>query len=266
MSMAFLSCLLIYLINPVNTSDIDYMEVIARKHQRLKTVKSPRIILVGGSNVAFGIDSKKMEEELHMPVLNMGIHAGLGLTFMLNEIKPDIQKNDVIVISPEYYISEGDDELIERTIDFYPEAVSFQPQSDAERQVKKLKRYVSQVQRTILQGWNKKPDNNPIFKLSSFDDNGDMTAHLLRKSPEYLNDKTIIKKKDYDEYIVMLNYFKNYAESKGAKTYFFFPSYAQTGFHKYRNAISFYEIQMNEKLRIPILNEPETFAYPNDYF
>lgn len=64
------------------------------KTKRAEEISSPKIILCGNSNLVFGIDSAEMEEKLGMPVVNMGLHAGLGNAF-LDRIAP-------------YYVKEGD--------------------------------------------------------------------------------------------------------------------------------------------------------------
>jgi hypothetical protein len=72
------------------------------KHHRLETLESPKILLIGGSNISVGIDSGVMQKALCMPVVNMGLGASLGLRYMLTEIKEEIRAGDLIVISPEY--------------------------------------------------------------------------------------------------------------------------------------------------------------------
>ena len=63
------------------------MAAIIDKHAHADSIKAGKIILAGGSNLAFGIDSKQLEETLGMPVVNLGLHAGLGLHFILEELK-----------------------------------------------------------------------------------------------------------------------------------------------------------------------------------
>ncbi|HPG73671.1 MAG TPA: hypothetical protein PLM49_05215, partial [Bacteroidales bacterium] len=63
------------------------MAAIIDKHKRIDSIKSPKIIFAGGSNLPFGIDSKMIQDSLHTPVVNLGLHAGLGLDFMLNELQ-----------------------------------------------------------------------------------------------------------------------------------------------------------------------------------
>jgi hypothetical protein len=72
------------------------------KHRRLQTIDSPKLVLVGGSNVATGLDSAAVESALHHPVVNMGLGASLGLRYMLEEVKSELRPGDFVVISPEY--------------------------------------------------------------------------------------------------------------------------------------------------------------------
>lgn len=42
------------------------------KHNRLEKLKSPKLIIVGGSNCGLGIDSTILSKLLNRPVVNMG--------------------------------------------------------------------------------------------------------------------------------------------------------------------------------------------------
>ena len=68
----------------------NYDAALVDKVERLKSITEPKIILVGDSNVAFGINSKKIEEELGMPVVNLGLHGALGNAFHEQIAKLDI--------------------------------------------------------------------------------------------------------------------------------------------------------------------------------
>ena len=65
------------------------------KVQRAESIKEPKILLIGNSNLVFGIDSEMIEEEIGMPVVNMGVHAGLGNAFLDNMSR--------------YFVNEGED-------------------------------------------------------------------------------------------------------------------------------------------------------------
>ncbi|MDE6654836.1 MAG: hypothetical protein K2K37_10675 [Muribaculaceae bacterium] len=79
-----------------------YLEGYELKERLLIDKKSPRIIFQGGSNVAFGINSKEVEDSLHVNTINVAIHAGLGLRLMLSVVSDYCRDGDILVLSPEY--------------------------------------------------------------------------------------------------------------------------------------------------------------------
>ncbi len=80
-----------------------YMAAFIDKLERANSISSSKIILMGGSSVAFGIRSDMLEKSLEMPVVNMGLHAGLGQTFCMDLAKKVICEGDIIIIMPEAY-------------------------------------------------------------------------------------------------------------------------------------------------------------------
>lgn len=78
--------------------EYNYQASLVDKVERLENIKEPKIILVGDSNLAFGMDSKKVEEALAMPVVNLGLHGGLGNAFHEEIAKLNINEGDVIVV------------------------------------------------------------------------------------------------------------------------------------------------------------------------
>lgn len=72
------------------------------KLAHLQATPAPRLILVGGSNLAFGMDSPRLAQALGRPVLNMGLHAGLRLGFMVRQVEPELRPGDVVLVTPEY--------------------------------------------------------------------------------------------------------------------------------------------------------------------
>ena len=72
------------------------------KVELMKTTQQPRIVFIGGSNTAFGIDSKTIADSLHCNVVNFGFHAGLGIVFPIENCLQYIKKGDVVVMQLEY--------------------------------------------------------------------------------------------------------------------------------------------------------------------
>lgn len=72
------------------------------KNRLLQQVPSPKIIVVGGSSVLFGIDSTILEKNTAIPVVNLGGTADYGLKFMLEEVRRYSNQGDIVILSPEY--------------------------------------------------------------------------------------------------------------------------------------------------------------------
>lgn len=80
----------------------DYARAAGLKNQRLQSLEGPKIVLIGGSNLAFGIDSRIIEAESSCHVANMGMNGYFGLRYMLSEAASGLQRGDVAVIALEY--------------------------------------------------------------------------------------------------------------------------------------------------------------------
>jgi len=72
------------------------------KYPTITNIKSPKIVLAGGSNIIYGMDSKAIHESFHIPVVNMGYTAGVGLGRILDDISRFLNTGDVLLVIPEY--------------------------------------------------------------------------------------------------------------------------------------------------------------------
>lgn len=78
------------------------------KQARLEQFKEQnRMVVIGGSNTRFALHSQTLQDSLQMPVINMGLHIGLGLNYMFEEVFPHLHAGDVLVVQAEYqhYVS-----------------------------------------------------------------------------------------------------------------------------------------------------------------
>ena len=79
-----------------------YARATVFKHERLASLEGPKVVLVGGSNLAFGIDTRLIEGATQCPVANMGMNGFFGVRFMLEEVRPSLASGDTVVIALEY--------------------------------------------------------------------------------------------------------------------------------------------------------------------
>jgi hypothetical protein len=72
------------------------------KVARMKSAPSPRIVFVGGSGLAYGIDSGRIGRAFSRTPVNLGLNAGFGLRYILDEAGPLLRPGDLVVVVPEY--------------------------------------------------------------------------------------------------------------------------------------------------------------------
>lgn len=85
----------------------EYLAAMEDKLERLESIHEPKIVLIGDSNVAFGFDSAMLEEAFHMPVVNMGLHGGLGADINERVARFGVNAGDIVVDASCLY--DGDD-------------------------------------------------------------------------------------------------------------------------------------------------------------
>lgn len=238
------------------------------KRELLRSTKPPRIIFVGGSNLAFGLDSKSIEETIGIQVINMGLHGGLGLRYNLLEVKPYIRKRDVIVIIPEYeqFFGTCFDGTYLTTINFlnFPEDRKILLSLKAYLSI--LKRY-PQALGIQLPNLLIKPKIKVVYNRRNFNEYGDNIGHLNKDSlvSEKIQACEILGKINMDV-ISELNSFKFYAEKTGAMVFFNYPCLIDKQYKKNEKKINSVCDILRENLKIPILSTSLNYVLPEDYF
>lgn len=81
----------------------NYQASMVDKVARLKSIDEPKIVLIGNSNLAFGIDSRQIEEAFGMPVVNMGLHGGVGNAFNEQAARLNVTEGDIYIVSHTNY-------------------------------------------------------------------------------------------------------------------------------------------------------------------
>lgn len=81
----------------------NYQASMIDKVERLKSTQGPKIVLIGNSNLAFGIDSAMIEEAFGMPVVNMGLHGGVGNAFNEQAARLNVDEGDIYIVAHTNY-------------------------------------------------------------------------------------------------------------------------------------------------------------------
>jgi hypothetical protein len=260
--------LIAYIVNPKNIVSNDYMAAMIDKHNRIEQLNCPKIIFAGGSNLAFGLNSEEVENEFSIPVVNLGLHAGLGLNFILNELKNTIKNGDVVFLSIEYLLEpEGDYELKKNTSNSYKEALkyyTFDLRAEIRIDIDRTRKNINSYKQNEKVANNLNPEIQ-VYSREAFNKYGDVIAHLEKNPPKELKDRGVLNY-SYWTGINELNEFYNYAKSKNVEVFFIYPNFPITEFKKNQEVIEKLSMDLSNNLKIEILNTPYDFVFPDSLF
>ena len=176
----------------------NYLAATLEKHARLENASSPRLILVGGSNLAFGVNSEALGKAIGREVVNMGLIGGLGLDFMLNEVAPAVRPGDLVLLSLEYDLFAGGfNPLNQRQIiEYRPASMRYVPWRHWRRVlIRGGFSILGGVLRRDLAGWIKpagsSAEGEDVYLRAGFNRWGDLTNHYGQAS-RLTNEVTMI--------------------------------------------------------------------------
>ena len=257
--------IILLLIAPSIRDDKVYVAASLDKEYQLSTKPSPRIIFVGGSNLALGLDSKQVESALGLHVVNMGLHAGLGLSFPLNEAQSGIRQGDLVILSIEHFLSGDGKKLIAQLIDINPKAYKYFDLSPFDM----IGVYFQSVQRCVSGLFYRMLNIihvDHVYNRQGFTINGDLKSHFGELKPAQLRENVTFVAKDYSSSIKEINLFIKVARQKGANVYFTYPVFPKSAYKRNKIALTDLSIQYNTLLNCPILGTLETFVLPDQDF
>lgn len=263
-------------------ADDNYLAAVLEKDRLIRNTQSPKIILVGGSNLAFGIDSKMMQDSLGLSVVNMGLYAKLGLRYMLAQVRPYIHQGDVVVVVPEYDqfygdFANGDNTLNTALLYAPPDRIPDFIRSYSIVDVV-LRPRVENARRAFLQALAASvgrkaeffpPDTNPVYNRHSFNQYGDVVSHKDRKglNPDSIYVKPLPPMRDFNRKTLDdLNAIEDKARDVKAHAYFMFPSYIDRSYAINVAAIDSLSKKLRGGMSIPIVGTPRDFIYPKQDF
>lgn len=242
-----------------------YIATIIDKAKLLDSIPSPRLVLMSGSSMAFGVDSDTLEKILGLPVVNAALHFNFGSRYMTEELKTYLKKGDIVLITLEYMVtSEGKSEEQLIAADFFPPSKKWIHFSSITEQISAYSVHrLTDCRLMIGEALNdsrSKPisiaDTTSIFYRNCFSSKGDILCHL-NNPPTKVVYPALSSEQDFTQQIKDLNDFYEFAQKKGAKVLFTFPCLAQRSFEENSNVIKKLTDEISSQLKIPILGTPE---------
>lgn len=242
-------------------NDEHYFYVQHNKMARLDTLSSPRLIFVGGSNLAFGLNSGLIADSLHINVQNTALHAGIGLRFMLDEVLERSKKGDLVVIMPEYPLFTqtyyGDDTgSLTAAVDYSG------PKAWKKLNLKQFKNVISGF-RTHLRGkFTKTHSDKWSYSARNFNEWGDESAHWNVPAPGLGNGSLSETAEIEDDAVSDFASKLRELHARGCKVLLFWPVTIRSYFKKNEVVIGLIEKALNEQ-GIAFDCVPDYFVQPD---
>jgi hypothetical protein len=255
----------------------DYAKASVLKHTALDRDVPRQIVLVGGSNLAFGVDSTVIRKATGCPVVNMGMNGYFGPKFMLSEVKPNLRPGDVVVIAWEY---DNYYKTIEGTSDDLLMVTKSNPSAFAYLDLGQIAgvigRYPYVAQQKVLrlmtdaralfkpQHKATGPSIEEIESLAGFTKDGDLTSHLgVQWTKEREQGIDLVNTPPDRDIVPLMVDFATDVEKRGVAVMISFTPVIQDFYVEQRKEIDRIsaELAANPKLKVP--RPASEFVFPS---
>ncbi len=231
----------------------------------LRNVASPRVILVGGSNISLSINSQIIKDSLRVNPINTGLSINIGLCYMLDNTLKYIRRGDIVIVCPEYdqffnRVSLGGEDLVRTVFDVSRRSILDLRPSQA-KNIAPLLPYYSLTKFKVREYISER-DPSEIYDKDAFNIYGDNCKHwkLVGQSVDALKPLDI---GSFDQFAIdLLVDFEAAVIQKGARLFITFPALQEESFLHQRAGIKKVEMEM-KKAGFSLLGSPERYIVPD---
>lgn len=257
---------------PVQFGDT-FMGELKSKYERLKETSGKRIVLVGGSGVAFDYDSALMDDFFpSYEIVNFGMYAGLGTKAVMDLSENYIHEGDIVILSPEQS---------EQTFsDYFNGEYMWQAADGAFGMLRDLKsenfeamlgnfpRFALEKLNYVMKG--QKPQTDSIYQKKSFNTYGDIELDTCRENI-LPNGYDVNQKVRFTENVVQpefMDYMNDWAkrlEKKGAVVWYRYCPVNKLSVED-MDDLAAYDVFLRQKLDFPVIGNPENSLMEAEWF
>lgn len=232
----------------------------------------PRLVLVGGSAAAFGVDSALLEEQLPQDrVVNFGMYAALGTRVMLDLSEPLLQEGDLVLVMPEQQQQTLSDYLgaqaLWQAADGNFSLLRCLHGQDAAQMLGAFPQFAAQKFRFWCSGG---PQLSGVYQRSSFNEAGDIINPLCRANqmPNGWDTTTPIRfdAELLDEtFCTELNAYAARLAEKGVTVWYHFPPMNAAAVEP-DSDVDAYAALLQNALTLPLAGDPNACILDSGWF
>ena len=249
----------------------NYQASILDKVVRAESLEGRKILLIGNSNVSFGFDSELLEEELGLPVVNMGIHSGLSNAFQEDMAKPYISEGDIVLLCHNSFrdgYSISDPSLAWITLEKHTELWSIIREENRRDMLQAYPVYAVNCLRLWITRRGNRADDSCYSRLS-FNEYGDVVYKPdfeKRAASTMFYEGAVTVPKITDDTVDRINAFNEYVLSKGAVLLVVGYPIADGEFTPSREKYQAFQNELVDKLNCPVISDYTDYFIPYEYF
>ncbi len=250
-----------------------FVAALGDKCDRLYSVKEPKIAVVGGSSVAFGLDSAHLSRYTSREVVNFGLYATLGSKVMLDLSEGAMNAGDIVVFAPEpdaetmslYFGADA----VWQAIDVEPDLIKMVAKENRRDLYDSFEDYRAEKAEYLADG---KPNPPGVYNRASFNALGDIAYprpyNIMAKgydSNTLFSFDTGIISRDF------LDYFNAYATrlgERGVTVYFSFCPVNEFALAEGVDEVTLAEFQqfLEDNLVCPVISDIDDYIMDWGYF
>lgn len=257
---------------PVQFGDT-FMGELKSKYERLKETSGKRIVLVGGSGVAFDCDSALMDDFFpSYEIVNFGMYAGLGTKAVMDLSENYIHEGDIVILSPE--------QSRQTLSNYFNGEYMWQAADGAFGMLRDLKsenfdamlgnfpRFALEKLNYVMKG--QKPQTDSIYQKKSFNTYGDIELDTCRENI-LPNGYDVNQKVRFTEDVVQpefMDYMNDWAkrlEKKGAVVWYRYCPVNKLSVED-MDDLAAYDVFLRQKLDFPVIGNPENSLMEAEWF
>lgn len=257
---------------PVQFGDT-FMGELKSKYERLKETSGKRIVLVGGSGVAFDCDSALMDDFFpSYEIVNFGMYAGLGTKAVMDLSENYIHEGDIVILSPEQSEQTFSDyfngEYMWQAADGVFGMLRDLKSENFEAMLGNFPRFALEKLNYVMKG--QKPQTDSIYQKKSFNTYGDIELDTCRENI-LPNGYDVNQKVRFTEDVVQpefMDYMNDWAkrlEKKGAVVWYRYCPVNKLSVED-MDDLAAYDVFLRQKLDFPVIGNPENSLMEAEWF
>lgn len=251
----------------------NYQASLIDKVARLKSINEPKIILVGNSNLAFGMDSEKLQKEIGMPVVNLGLHGDMGNAYHEEIAKQNINKGDIVIVCHSSYSDEDymkHPKLVWVTNEYNFSLYSILRVKDIIPYIQGYPQYMKKAIKLWNTGTGNKKKTTSCYSRLAFNEYGDV---VVKPEKNQMNVNKFFKSnhvrvpKINDICVNRLNRLNKYCNKRGATLLvagypIAYGEYSETT----KEDFAEFKKELSEALDCEVISDFTDYFFPYDYF